>query len=311
MTLNRRQLIAGATAAATLSGVLARDLQKLRINLIPITDVAPVYAGVKHGFFKEAGFDPVMTPSTGGATGIPGLIGGAFDVIYANPVSTILAVSRGIDVRVLSSSTGLVSTTSGLFGRKGEGLKTGKALEGKSIAVNTRSNSIWLFAYSWVRETGGDPEKVQFKEVPFPQMLDAVRQKQVDAAFSIAPFFTRAKEDPTLEILGYPFDLQPQIEPGLYLCSGKSVKETPEVINGFVAGLKRSNSWYDEHLKSPELDQLIADYTKLPVETVASIGRKPAFSSVSLAELDKTMRRMIDARMLDKPVELSRAIYHV
>ena len=34
---------------------------------------------------------------------------------------------------------------------------------------------------------GGDPERVTFKEVSFPQMEDALRQQRVDAAFMVPP----------------------------------------------------------------------------------------------------------------------------
>ena len=47
---------------------------------------------------------------------------------------------------------------------------------------------IWLYARAWIQATGGDPDKVTFLEVPFPQMEDALRQQRVDAAFMVAPF---------------------------------------------------------------------------------------------------------------------------
>lgn len=314
MSLTRRQLVGGCAALTASSSLLlarAQDAKKLRLNLLPITEVSPVFAGIKLGFFREAGLDPVVTPSSGGAAGIPGLVGGAFDVIYTNPVSALLAISRGLDLRALATSTAMVRGSNGVFARKGEGLKAGKAMEGKSIAVNTRSNSIWLFAHEWIRETGGDPDKVQFKEVPFPQMADAVRQKQVDAALSTAPFFPLAAQDPAFEVIGYPFDLQPQHQPGLYLCSGRAIKESPELVNGFLAALKRSNAWYDQNIASRELDQIIANYTKLPVETVASIKRGQALNALSVTELGKTMQLMVSAKLLDKPIDLNRILHSV
>lgn len=310
MTLTRRMLVAAGTAACCLPlPSLAQTGRRLRINLIPVADVAPVHIGLKQGYFKDAGLDLVITPSSGGAVGIPGLLGGAFDVIYGNNVSTILALSRGMDIRILSAATEFTYTNAGVASRKADKLKPGKDLEGKTIAVNTRNNAIWLYAYSWIRERGGDPTKVNFKEVPFPQMIDAVRQKQVDGAFLITPFFNRATDDPELEVIGHPYELQPKIQVGLYLCAGKTARENPALVNDFLKGLKRSNAWYDENLKSPELDELVAGYTKLPADIVARIPRGEACKSVSTDELRKTMQRMLDANLLDKPVDVAPHIH--
>ena len=63
----------------------------------------------------------------------------------------------------------------GIFVKSNYGDQERQGSEGKSIAVNTRNKVIWLYARAWVKATGGDPERVTFKEVPFPQMEDALR----------------------------------------------------------------------------------------------------------------------------------------
>ena len=43
-----------------------------------------------------------------------------------------------------------------------------------------------------VRKAGGDPAKVKFVELPFPDMPAALQAGQVDAIFVVEPFLTAA-----------------------------------------------------------------------------------------------------------------------
>ena len=169
----------------------AADLEKIRVSIIPINDVAPLFIAIQNGYFRDLGLEVDTTPSAGGAAGIPGLIGGSFDIVYGNVVSVLLAAQQGLDVKVIAAGTkvaGPETDTTPIIVRSDSGIKNGKDLEGKSIAVNTRNNVIWLYARAWIKATGGDPDKVAFKEIPFPQIEDALRQQRVDAAFLVAPF---------------------------------------------------------------------------------------------------------------------------
>jgi len=83
----------------------AADLEKVRVSIIPIGDVAPLFAAVQQGYFREVGLEIDTTPSAGGAAGIPGLVGGSFDIAYGNVVSALLAAQQGLDVKVIAAGT--------------------------------------------------------------------------------------------------------------------------------------------------------------------------------------------------------------
>src|ERR687891_313208 len=50
------------------------------------------------------------------------------------------------------------------------------------------NNVVWLTVRALVEKRGGDPRKLSFIEVPFPQMLDALLNDRVDAIANIEPF---------------------------------------------------------------------------------------------------------------------------
>jgi NitT/TauT family transport system substrate-binding protein len=290
----------------------AADLEKVRVSIIPINDVAPMFAAIHNGYFRELGLEIDTSPSTGGAIGIPGLIGGSFDITYGNIVSGFLANQQGLDVRVIAPGTKLADKTTDttpIITRSDSGIKTGKDLEGKTFAVNTRNNVLWLYARAWIKATGGDPDKVSFKEVPFPQIEDALLQKRVDAAFLVAPFSIIASQKPEITVLAHPYtELQLGADVGQWLTTGKLLAEKPDVMKKFVAGLRKGIEWYNANRKNDELLKIITGYSKSDASVLKSIPLPVAPLKSDPPQIARTMQLMIDNKMLAKPLDLSKII---
>jgi NitT/TauT family transport system substrate-binding protein len=290
----------------------AAELEKLRVSIIPINDVAPLFAAIQNGYFRELGLEIDTAPTTGGAVGIPGLVGGSYDIAYGNVVSVLLASQQGLDLRVIAPGTKQVekeTDTTPVIVRSDSGIKSGKDLEGKAFAVNTRNNVIWLYARTWVKATGGDPEKVTFKEVPFPQVEDALRQQRVDAAFLVAPFSAIAMQKPGLTVIAHPYtDLQPGVDVGQWITTGKLMTEKPEAMKKFVAGLRKGAEWFNANRTSDALLSVITGYTKTDASILKSVALSAAPLKSDPEQIKKTMELMIDSKLLTKPLDLSKIV---
>jgi hypothetical protein len=150
-TISRRAALAGALAVALPSRLLAESLEKVHVSIIPVYDVAPLYAAIVKGYFSDVGLDVDTAPTAGGVAGIPALIGGSVDIAYGNVVSVLLAVQQGLDLKVIAAgtkNTGFATDKTEIMVAADSGIKTAKDLEGKSLDVNTRNNVIWLYAVS-------------------------------------------------------------------------------------------------------------------------------------------------------------------
>ncbi|CAN5199566.1 hypothetical protein BH10PSE11_BH10PSE11_38660 [soil metagenome] len=296
-------------AAAMAMIVTAASAQTVRVNYIPITDVTPLFVAIEKGYFAEEGLTIVPTPSTGGAAGIPGLMAGAFDVMYGNVVSTMLAQQQGFKLEVIAAGTKQFANpanTNGLVARKADGIKTGKDLEGKTVAVNTRNGIIWLFARAWVVKTGGDPTKVTFKEVAFPQMLDALRGKQVDAAFMVNPFFNAAVgESDNFAMVASPYrEVQNDVEVGHYITTQEYYAKNREMLTKYSRAFRKGVQWYNANLKDPELIRIVSGFTKMKPETVAAIDLQKLPEIVDLDTVAKTVKLMKDNELITGDIDL-------
>lgn len=282
----------------------------LRISVIPSSVMAPLYAAIKYGYFKEEGVDLQLAPTAGGAVGIPGLVGGSYDIAFSNSVSALAAVGQGIDVQLLAPFPQGAADETAVIARKGEGIKTGRDLNGKRVAVNTNRNVIWLYLREWIWQTGGDLSTITFREVAFPQMIDALKQKQIDAAFEVNVFVIAASKDPELEVVSFPYrEVQPRLQPSQYLAMRKFVEGNKDKISRFLKALNRGNEWFDAHIGTDELFGLVAEFTKLPEPVVRQMKFQPVAKENEIEEIAKTRELMKREGLLKADVDVSRMVY--
>lgn len=209
----------------------AQPLTKIRINKIPIAAFVPVDYALAHGWFKDAGLDVSIDTVAAGAVAMQALIGGKLDVIYSALDAGLRAKAQGIDVKILSNNNDAqLNPPDGgaILVRKGP-FTSLKDLEGKRFLVNSLQNVNWAYSREAINKASGDPNKVQFLELDFPQMVDAVIGDQADAASVTEPFTTIGLSTGKLMVASYMFlDVQPGLN---------------------IAGWISTSAWADSHMK--------------------------------------------------------------
>jgi NitT/TauT family transport system substrate-binding protein len=309
----RLPLLLAALVLACPLAARADELKPLHVGMIPTIDSAPFYVALTKGYFKDEGLTIDTTPTTGGATGIPAVVSGALDVAAGNVVSTVLAASRGLDIIAVAPASKIRATDPDLAAivtAADSGIHSGADLNGKTLAVNTRANVLWLYGRAWARKTGGDPEKITIKEVPFPQMLDALKGHQVDAAFMVSPFLNAALGDPTFQRIGEPYQqVQPDVDVGQYEATSAFVKDHPKEFVAFLRALRKGAAWFNANRKSPELAQIISGYSHLSTDIIAKIDLPEAPMTIDPAEIGKTIALMQQEGLLSAPIDPQKVVY--
>jgi NitT/TauT family transport system substrate-binding protein len=287
--------------------------EKLRVSIIPINDVTPLFSAIKNGYFAEEGLEIDTSPSAGGAVGIPGLVAGSFDIVYGNVVSMLLAAQQGIDIRVVAPGTKVDKVeddSSAMVVRSDSGIATGKDLEGKNVGVNTRNNVIWLYARAWIKASGGDPDKVTYREVPHPQLEDALRQKQIDGGFMVIPYVALATAKPDFKAISHPYSaVQLGVDVGEYLTTSKFLAERPETAAKFLRALRRGIEWYNANRGTPPLLEIVSGFTKIDVELLKKVNMSPSPLKVDPVQVETTMKLMIDNKLLKAPIDVRPLIF--
>ncbi|MEV4346814.1 ABC transporter substrate-binding protein [Actinoplanes sp. NPDC049596] len=237
----------------------------LKVGVIPIVDVAPIYLGVKQGFFKSEGLDVTLETAQGGAAIVPGVVSGQFQFGFSNTTSLLLASSQGLPLKVVSAGVASTGETGKDFGavivKKDSPIKTAADLAGKRIAVNTLKNINTTTVNKVVRDAGGDPSTIKYVELGFPDIAAAVAKGDVDAGQVVEPFLTIAAGQGDRQVVSNYAGTDPDLMVGLYFTSQQFLSKNPEVAQKFTAAMAKSLEYASSH--GDEARAVLNDYTKI------------------------------------------------
>jgi NitT/TauT family transport system substrate-binding protein len=259
-----------STPAPSASGAAAAPT-KITVGVIPIVDTAPIWLGKAKGFFADQGLDVTVQTTTGGAAAVPGVVAGSYDFAFGNLVSVMVARDKGLDLRYVANGNSTAGTPD--FGavivRGDSPIKTAADLAGKTVSVNTLQNIGDTTIRQVVATAGGDASKVKFVEVAFPDAEAAVENKQVDAAWILAPFLDAAVAHGD-RVISYNFSaFDPKLDIAGYFTTGDTIKNKPDLVKKFTTAMNKSLVYAQAH--PDEVRQIVTTYTKMTADQLKNM----------------------------------------
>jgi NitT/TauT family transport system substrate-binding protein len=236
---------------------------KVTAGVIAIVDVAPIYLGKQQGFFSKRGINLTLETAQGGAAIVPAVVSGQYQFGFSNVVSLLLAQSRQVPIKVVSNgnnSTGKPGADFGALVVKDPAITSPKGLVGKKVATNTLKNIVDTTVKSVVAKDGGDPSKVSFVELAFPDMAAALESDRVQGIFVVEPFLSAAKAKGWRVISSYA-DVDPNLCVALYFTSNQLLSTNPDLVKRFTEAMKESLAYADSH--PDDVRQVLGTYTQI------------------------------------------------
>jgi NitT/TauT family transport system substrate-binding protein len=245
----------------------------LKVGVIPIADVAPLYLGMKNGFFDEVQLkiDPQL--AEGGAAITPAVLSGDFQIGFSNTISLLIAASQDLPVQIISQGVLAGKTEeeawADLLVLKDGPIKEPQDLEGKTIAVNTLKNICEVTIKASLEPEGVAVDTLKFTEVPFPDMNAALESKRVDGACVVEPFVSQGKAGKARGIDPFYVRTAPDLTVATYFTSTQYAEQNGDVVDRFVKAMNKSLTYAQSH--PDEVRQVLLDYTEIPPEAVEQI----------------------------------------
>jgi NitT/TauT family transport system substrate-binding protein len=245
----------------------------LKVGVIPIADVAPLYLGRKKGFFKQEKLTIEPQLAEGGAAITPAVVSGEFQIGFSNTISLLIASSKNLPVEIITQGVQGGKDKSqawdDLLVSKNGPVKSGKDLEGKTIAVNTLKNICEVTIKASLEKQGVDVTKLKFTEVPFPDMNAALDKGSVDGACVVEPFVSQGKAGKSKGIDPFYENTAPDLTVATYFTSKEYAEKNPDVVKRFARAMNKSLNYAQSH--PDEVRQVLLEYTKIPKPAAAKI----------------------------------------
>jgi NitT/TauT family transport system substrate-binding protein len=282
----------------------------LNVGVIPIADVAPLYLGIRKGFFKEQNLTIKPKLAEGGAAITPAVLSGNFQIGFSNTISLLIAASKGLPVQAISQGvlggTDKKQAWADLLVLKNGPIKTAKDLEGKTIAVNTLKNICEVTIKASLQKEGVDVSTLKFIEVPFPDMNAALDSKRVDGACVVEPFVSQGKAGKARGIDPFYINTAPDLTVAMYFTSKQYAEKNPEIVDRFVKAINKSLDYAQSH--PDEVRSVLSSYTPIPAEAAQKIKLPVWRSDLKTDTISRLSQLSKQYGLIDKEPDLNSLI---
>jgi NitT/TauT family transport system substrate-binding protein len=276
--MNIVKLLAGFSAALALAAPVQAQqkpaLANIRLAVIPVTNYTPLAVARDKGWFAEEGLNVTWSPVAQGAVAVEAVYGGSVEYGGSSIFEPMVARGNGLDLMLAVPGCRIRPTppdNSALLVRAGDPIHKGADLVGKKISAGLINSVNYVHMQWWLEKQGVDPKKVEFLEIPFPQMCDALFQNRLDAVWAVEPFLTFMMKSGKARVLALPYqDNMPGMDITGYVAKESWLKANPDLARRFKRAIERATDYLNKAPKE-ERDGWVAKFTGMKPEVAAAM----------------------------------------
>jgi NitT/TauT family transport system substrate-binding protein len=199
-------------------------------TLVPKGDAGFIYMAAEGGFAKAEGLDLKMQAFQNDTLMMKALIAGELDSYEGSPISPLIALSKGADVKILGCTW--PKLTYSLFSHDGIGAIAD--LKGKKVGISAPGSLPDVVARALLKQAGISPSEVSFVAAGSdPERVRALMAKTIDAAISTSDF--AARPELPLKTLAVANEALPQFIRQCVITRGDLIRSKRMQLVAFVA----------------------------------------------------------------------------
>jgi NitT/TauT family transport system substrate-binding protein len=267
------------------------------VGVLPIADVAPLYLGIKQGFFARQHLNVVPHALQGGAAVVSGVLGGSLDFGFGATANLVLANSHGLPVRFVANgdkaASGPGAAWSGILVGARSGITSVSQLRGKTIAANAVQGENELVLDGILLRNGVQPSSVKVVALPFPTMPSSLASGQVQAVTEVEPFVSAIKAKGGVLISPLFEGQAPSMTVAGYFAGARLIQGKPALVKRFVTAINESLDYAQANPAA--VREVIPTYTKISAAVAAKINLPvwgSALGTASIASQQELMRKL-------------------
>ncbi|MGN6769418.1 MAG: ABC transporter substrate-binding protein [Rhizobiaceae bacterium] len=267
----------------------AEEMTVLRVGYIPIGIYSYFWRAQDAGYFADEKIKVELVPMAGGGQIIPALQSGALQFGISDALGVLNARNGGIPVTFVSFNFQQAADDPvHAVLTMDPSVKSAADLKGKAVATNLSYNTDWTMMREWLRKGNVDVNSVTFREIPFPDMLAAIRNNTVAAVGATEPFVTLGEEQGARVIGHYFTDVKSPIPFCGIVAMLPYVEANKEAVKGFMRAINRALDDY----KDPQIvRETVGAHTKIPPAVIKTMN----LGSWSKSIAPETMQFWVDA----------------
>ena len=285
----------GSTSSGSSASPSSAKLEQssITVGALPVVDSAGLYLANKLGYFKQEGLTVKIAPVTQSTQAIPDMLHGTIAIIGgANYVSFIEAQAKGTaQFKVVAEGVTCKPNTFGVAVLPSSGITKPADLAGKTVAVNLTNNIQTLTLNAVLKADGVDPSKVKYVVIPFPNMVTALKAKQVNAISAVEPFLGGALgADGAKQVVSSCDGPVANMPMSGYLATSAWTQKNPNTAKAFQTALLKAQAYADANPSA--VKAILPTYTKVTAAQANALPLNNYPSTLDPAEMTKVITVM-------------------
>jgi NitT/TauT family transport system substrate-binding protein len=259
---------ASSTASGTSSASTAATTS-IVVGALPVLDTAGLQVAIKEGFFKQAGLNVTVESVAQSTAAIPDLLHGSIDVIGGgNYVSFLEAQANGaFPVQFLAPAVDCTASDYGVVALPSSGITSASGLAGKTVAVNLTKNIQTLTTDAVLKSEGVGA--VSYVQIPFPDMVSALKAGRVSAISVVEPFLAAALKAGGKLVASTCTGPTADFPMSGYITTQTWSQQHPAAAKAFQQALEEGNAYADAH--PSVVRSVLPTYTSLTAQAAATV----------------------------------------
>ncbi len=277
----------GSNASSNGGGL---EKSKIKVSIMPTTDLGPFWLAMDGGYFKAEGLEVEQVVAKSGQESMQKAIAGEVDIALSTYTPFFIAKSKDTDIQLVADGTSVNAKSNAIVTVPNSPVKTVNDLKDKRIAITAKNTASDILTKSVMKDHGVDFTGVKWTLVALPNMAAALKNNEVDAAYMPEPMLTQAAKTvgatPVIDIntgASQDFPLTG------YGSMTKWVQGNPKTLAAFQRAMKKATS--DAINDRSKVEPLLVKYAKIDEDT-AKLLTLPGYGSV------------LDARRLQRVPDL-------
>jgi NitT/TauT family transport system substrate-binding protein len=303
------------------SGDGAAATTTIKVAALPITTSAVLQLAQEKGWFESEGLEVELETVTNPPAAVAAVQGNQAQIGYAPSIPILNAASQGVPVKVVAPADGTNPDAeqeiaegaspseyddTALLAAPGSGIEAPKDLAGRTVAVPARKAQMEVTIAKAVADDGGDPTKIRWIALGFPEMQAALTSKRVDAIGTVTPFTGQA-EKKGAKAIAYPqLAMFPRGAVGLWFTSADFASENADAVESFRRVVEKANAYANDHLD--EVRQLAVTTTQTPLEVLEAAADPYWPTEVTTDDLQRAADALVELGYLDSAPDVSDVI---
>jgi NitT/TauT family transport system substrate-binding protein len=274
------------------------------VGALPVLDTAGLQVAIKEGFFTQAGLNVTVESVAQSTVAIPDLLHGSIQVIGGgNYVSFLEAQAKGaFPVEFLAPAVDCTTNDYGVVALPSSGITTASDLAGKTIAVNLTQNIQTLTTNAVLSADGVSASSVKYVQIPFPDMVSAMKAGKVDAVSAVEPFLSAALAAGGKLVTSTCTGPTADFPMSGYITTQTWSAAHPAAAKAFQLALEKGNAYANAN--PSVVRELLPTYTKITAKAAASVPLGVYPGSLTTTPLQRIVTLM-KAGGLSAPSNLS------